>query len=278
MEKICIGLCKRLLKENIENFEFRNDSKKFRNLCRDCCKKEQKEYSENHKKEAIEYRKKNKKHIRKNKQRWYQENKESILLNKKEYVKNNKDKIKKYKKEYDSKYYIKNKDKFKEYKKEYNKKNKEKIAIRARNNIKKARANNIGFRLKGNIARSIVRNLKNKGFSKNKKSTLKYLGCSKYELQEHFKTLFELWMTIENYGIYNPNTWNDNEPTTWTWQIDHIVPHSEFNYTSMEDEEFKKCWALSNLRPYSSKQNIIDGSTRVRHNKSQLSAANINKD
>lgn len=27
----------------------------------------------------------------------------------------------------------------------------------------------------------------------------------------------------------------------------------------MEDEEFKKCWALSNLRPYSAKQNIIDG-------------------
>jgi hypothetical protein len=35
----------------------------------------------------------------------------------------------------------------------------------------------------------------------------------------------------------------------------------------MDDENFKKCWALENLRPYSAKQNIIDGVTRVRHKK-----------
>jgi len=34
----------------------------------------------------------------------------------------------------------------------------------------------------------------------------------------------------------------------------------------MENEAFKECWALTNLRPYSAKQNIIDGSTRIRHN------------
>lgn len=27
----------------------------------------------------------------------------------------------------------------------------------------------------------------------------------------------------------------------------------------MEDENFKKCWALSNLRPLSAKQNVLDG-------------------
>lgn len=27
----------------------------------------------------------------------------------------------------------------------------------------------------------------------------------------------------------------------------------------MEDDNFKRCWALENLRPYSAKQNIIDG-------------------
>jgi hypothetical protein len=30
----------------------------------------------------------------------------------------------------------------------------------------------------------------------------------------------------------------------------------------MVDEEFKKCWALSNLRPLSAKQNILDGNRR----------------
>ena len=27
----------------------------------------------------------------------------------------------------------------------------------------------------------------------------------------------------------------------------------------MEDENFKKCWALSNLRPLNSKQNLLEG-------------------
>lgn len=38
-------------------------------------------------------------------------------------------------------------------------------------------------------------------------------------------------------------------------------------YTSMEDENFQKCWALSNLRPLSAKQNNSDGVRRIRHKK-----------
>jgi hypothetical protein len=57
-------------------------------------------------------------------------------------------------------------------------------------------------------------------------------------------------------------TWNDNDLTTWTWQIDHVIPHSKFNYISMEDREFQDCWVLNNLRPYSAKQNILDGNRR----------------
>ena len=86
------------------------------------------------------------------------------------------------------------------------------------------------------------------------------------ELKSHLEQQFESWMNWKNYGKYNKNTWNDNDQLTWTWQIDHIIPHSTFNYESMEDEEFKKCWSLDNLRPYSSKQNFLDGVMRVRHN------------
>lgn len=46
---------------------------------------------------------------------------------------------------------------------------------------------------------------------------------------------------------------------------EHIIPHSTFQYLSMEDESFKKCWALENLRPLSAKINNFDGANRIRH-------------
>jgi hypothetical protein len=52
-------------------------------------------------------------------------------------------------------------------------------------------------------------------------------------------------MTMENYGSY--------------WHIDHIKPRSLFTYTSIEDEQFKKCWALSNLQPLEALENIRKG-------------------
>lgn len=57
-------------------------------------------------------------------------------------------------------------------------------------------------------------------------------------------------MTWKNWGIYNSET--------WIWQIDHIIPQSKLPYVSMGNENFIKCWALDNLRPYSAKQNIYD--------------------
>ena len=70
-------------------------------------------------------------------------------------------------------------------------------------------------------------------------------------------------MNWNNHGNYNPETWNDQDQSTWTWQLDHIKPHSKFRYLSMEDEEFKKCWSLNNLRPYSAKQNNKDKDFRT---------------
>jgi hypothetical protein len=74
--------------------------------------------------------------------------------------------------------------------------------------------------------------------------------------------LFEPWMNWNNHGTYIPDKWDDNDPSTWTWQLDHIISHSQFNYKSMEDDDFKSCWDFKNLRPYSSKQNILDGSRK----------------
>jgi hypothetical protein len=94
--------------------------------------------------------------------------------------------------------------------------------------------------------------------SKNKQSFIKYLEYSIEELRSHLESQFESWMTWDNYGSYKKDSWKDDNQSTWTWNIDHIIPQSTLPYTSMEDDNFKLCWALNNLRPYSSKQNLID--------------------
>jgi hypothetical protein len=74
------------------------------------------------------------------------------------------------------------------------------------------------------------------------------------QLKQHIESLFESWMNWENHGSYNSNY--------RTWQIDHINPHSSFHYENMDCEEFKKCWALSNLRPLESLANIKKGNKK----------------
>jgi hypothetical protein len=49
-------------------------------------------------------------------------------------------------------------------------------------------------------------------------------------------------MTWDNYG---------------EWHIDHIIPISAFNFNSPEDFDFKRCWALKNLRPIWAHDNLI---------------------
>jgi hypothetical protein len=63
-------------------------------------------------------------------------------------------------------------------------------------------------------------------------------------------------MNWYNWGKYSLSTWDDNDSSTWTWNIDHIIPASNFKYVSVTDSEFLKCWSLENLRPYSAKSNL----------------------
>jgi hypothetical protein len=118
------------------------------------------------------------------------------------------------------------------------------------------------YRLRLNISDAVRSALKRHNYSKHGESILKYIPYSIQELRDSLEKQFESWMNWNNHGIYRSETWDDNDPATWTWQIDHIIPHSTFEYSSMEDEEFKECWALNNLRPLSAKQNIIDGNRR----------------
>lgn len=47
------------------------------------------------------------------------------------------------------------------------------------------------------------------------------------------------------------------------WHIDHIIPRSAFNFSSPEDEDFKACWALANLRPLPAVENIKKSNKRL---------------
>ena len=126
--------------------------------------------------------------------------------------------------------------------------------------------NDPAFRLRKDVSRYINLALNSMDSSKLGKSIVDHLDYSFSELKAHIESKFEPWMNWQNWGRYDPKTWDDNNLATWAWQIDHIIPHSIFHYTSMEDEEFQKCWALTNLRPLSAKQNYLDGINRTRHN------------
>jgi len=175
---------------------------------------------------------------------------------------------------YAAQYRLDHKDESKIYQKQYREENKEELSAYIKkyvdNNKEKVdqikkrfyqkKMNDLSFRLERNFV-SLISQMVKKGVPF-KKDDIKYLGYSIFELKEHLEQQFELWMNWDNYGRYNAKMWDDNDPTTWKWNIDHIIPKSLFKYSSVEDDSFQECWSLSNLRPYSAKLNLIDGNRR----------------
>jgi hypothetical protein len=224
------GLKKEL---NNDNFVWRNDSNKWRPQCRDCV-------NENDKKRGKIYRELHSEVAQK-----YRDNHKGET---RQYKDSHKNEIKEYNKEY--------KNSHAEYYKEYQKKY-----------TKERRKNDLWFRTRHDISIAVNRAIKlNRQYKKG--SITDYLNIGK--MIECLKSKYEWWMTDKNQGVYNPKTWDDNDPSTWTWQIDHIIPQSDLPYTEMShdpESNFQKCWALDNIRPLSAKINILDGVTRARHKK-----------
>jgi len=138
------------------------------------------------------------------------------------------------------------KNRFKEYKKQWKILNKETINKKYRDRC----INDINFRIRKNVSRAINRALTKMSMKKDT-SILNHLGYSILDLKKYLENQFDNKMSWDNYGIY--------------WHIDHIIPQSCLPYKTMQDENFKKCWALQNLRPLDAKSNMLDGSTRIRH-------------
>ncbi len=135
----------------------------------------------------------------------------------------------------------------------------------AKINNKKRRANDPQYRLTSIVSSAVGRALKSNGGSKEGYSCWDFLPFTFDELREHLKSQYDWWMTDDNQGLYREEEWDEKDSSSWRWQLDHIVPKTTFKCTSGFDEGFQKCWALSNLRPLSAKQNWIDGVSRARH-------------
>jgi hypothetical protein len=119
-----------------------------------------------------------------------------------------------------------------EWQRKYDKKRMpEKIEYSKKYN-KDRRKNDPSFKIKGVISAAIYRLLQTK---KDGNVTLDILKYPISDLITHLESQFVEGMDWNNHGS--------------EWQLDHIRPISSFNITSIECEDFKKCWALSNLQP-----------------------------
>lgn len=215
--------------------------KKYYSKNREQILSKKREYFKKNKKERLEYtrkyKEKNLEKILKQKREHYYKNKDRINKQKKENYLKNPEKVK----EQQRKYHIKNKKIRNQSCKNYEKNNKEKICIRKKfyNEIKKL---DYKFRLNRNIGSYMSFCLKSK---KNNRKWESLVGYNLNELIQHLEKQFNDKMNWNNYGVF--------------WHVDHIKPKSLFKYTSTEDEEFKKCWALKNLQPLEALENIIKG-------------------
>ncbi len=77
---------------------------------------------------------------------------------------------------------------------------------------------------------------------KNKRHWETLVDFTENQLRMHLEKQFKFGQTWHNYG---------------EWEIDHIIPISVFNFKKPEDIDFKRCWALKNLRPLWQRDNRI---------------------
>jgi len=133
-----------------------------------------------------------------------------------------------------------NREHLNEYHKEWREKNLDRHRKNKRDYERTRKHNDPIHRLINNFRTAIYQVLKENNVEKNGH----YFEVLKYtpeELISHLENQFKDGMTWDNYG---------------EWHVDHISPISHHNIKKIGDEEFMKCWSLSNLQPLWAEDNI----------------------
>lgn len=99
----------------------------------------------------------------------------------------------------------------------------------------------LNSRMTANIRQSLTT-------GKNGRSWSSLVGYDVRELRRHIERQFLKGMNWENRS---------------EWHIDHIIPLSAFRFETPEDDSFKAAWALTNLRPLWSGDNIKKSNKRL---------------
>jgi hypothetical protein len=215
--------------KSVTSFSMKSkDTQYLSSFCKLCKAKKRKESLENNpmkKQQSIEDNRK-----------YYWENKDKIQKHHKIYFKNNYDRI--------QEYWKLNNDKRKKHEKTYRAKNKERVQRRMNARRRERRLEDPKFRLNGAFAARIYSSLK---FLKRGQHWEKIVGYTLDDLVKHLESKFDDKMSWNNYGSY--------------WHVDHKVPIAAFDYTSYEDEAFKRCWSLENLQPLKNLDNLLKRDT-----------------
>ena len=170
-----------------------------------------------------------------------------------------------YFRKYAREYYQLNKEKVKGYGRKYRAKHLEAIKVRNRAALAEYRKTEKGREYRKALNKKIYGTIKGKlnarmacGMNhclrQGMKAKRKWSALAGYDvdqLKKHLESQFKDGMTWENYGSY--------------WWIDHIIPISVFNFEKPEDDDFKRCWALSNLQPLEKIANIIKKNKLTKH-------------
>jgi len=179
--------------------------------------------------------------------KYYSEHKEGIKKRNRQYYKDNFERFKEWKKqwqeknpEYMKQYRKNNIENTKNNYKKWVENNPEKNLKRHRQWMDMKRKTDLMFNLNCNIRKAMWRALKGN------KAGRHWEDLIDYNLKDLYKRLKK---TI---------------PEGYTWQdylesklhIDHIIPISVFNFTKPEHTDFKRCWALDNLRLLPAEENL----------------------
>jgi ribosomal protein L14E/L6E/L27E len=174
-----------------------------------------------------------------------------------------------YPKNYGKKYQAENKEKIREHGKIYRANNKEKL----REAFLKWRTENYDKYLLD--LKRWRENHKDVARVHNKKANAKRRATAKGALNHRISNLIRLsikrgnkncsWVSLVGYSLDELRTHLERTmPDGYSWQdfvdgnlhIDHIIPQSAFNYELPSDVDFKRCWALRNLRLLPAIENI----------------------